>query len=79
MSDTAVLCLFGGAVLSALLSGFLYRTRSLWTLFGAICTVCGVLTGLALGWTLDNLLAPVLIVCATAVAALLFGKGGSEE
>lgn len=78
MIDLMPLCLFSGAVLSALLSGFLRKTRPLWALFSAVCVVCGVLSGLALGWALENLLTPVLAVCAAAMAALIFGRGGGE-
>ena len=76
MIDWIPLCLFAGAVLSALLSGFLRGTRSLWALLSAVCVVTAVLSGLALGWTLDELLTPVLVVCAAAMAALLLGRGG---
>ena len=78
MSDIAVFCLFGGAVLFAALSGFLRRTRPLWALLAAVCVVVGVLAGLALGRTLDGLLTPALAVCAAAMAALFFGRGGGE-
>ena len=72
------LCLFVGAVLFALLSWFFYRTRSLWALLSAVCVVIAVLSGLALRMTLEDLLTPVLVVCAAAMAALAFGKGGGE-
>ena len=78
MIDWMPFCLFSGAVLSALLSGFLYKTRSLWVLLSAVCVVAAVLSGLALGMTLGELLTPVLAVCAAAMAALLLGKGGVE-
>ena len=78
MIDWIPLCLFAGAMLSALLSGFLRGTRSLWALLSAACVVIAVLSGLALGMTLDELLTPVLAVCAAARAALLLGKGGVE-
>lgn len=76
MVEPVPLGLFAGAVLFALLSGHLSRLRPLWALLSAGCTVCGVLAGLALGRTLSDLLTPMLIVCAAAMAALLFGKGG---
>ena len=78
MIDWIPFCLFAGAVLFALLSGFLYNTRSLWALLSALCAVIAVLGGLALGMTLGELLTPVLAVCAAAMAALLFGKGGGK-
>ena len=78
MIDWIPLCLFAGAVLSALLSGFLRGTRALWALLSAVCVVIAVLSGLALGMTLEELLTPVLMLCAAAMAALLFGKGGGE-
>ena len=46
------LCLFVGAVLSALLSGYLPRPRPLWALLAAVCVVVAVLAGLALGRTM---------------------------
>lgn len=79
MSDITIFCLFGGAVLFAALSGFLRGTRPLWALLSAVCVVVAVLSGLALGMTLEELLTPVLLVCAVSMAALLWGKGGSES
>ena len=78
MIDLMPLCLFAGAVLFALLSGYLSKTRALWALLSAVCVVIAVLGGLALGMTLEELLTPVLAVCAAAMTALLFGKGGGE-
>ena len=78
MIDWIQPCLFSGAVLFALLSGFLRGTRSLWALLSAVCVVIAVLSGLALGMTLEELLTPVLAVCAAAMAALVFGKGGGK-
>ena len=72
------LCLFFGAVLLAALSGLLRGTRPLWALLSAVCVVVGVLAGLALGQTLEDLLTPMLAVCAASMAALVFGKGGGE-
>lgn len=67
--------LFAGGAVFAALSGVLKRGRALWALLAAVCTVCGVLAGLAAGRTLDGLLGPVLAVCALSMAALLFGRG----
>lgn len=78
MSDTVAFCLFGGAVLFVALSGLFRKARPLWTLLTALCVVSGVLTGLALGLTIDELLAPVLLVCAVSMAALLLGKEGGR-
>ena len=76
MIDWMLFCLFAGAVLSALLGGFLSGARSLWALLSAVCAVVAVLSGLALGMTLEELLTPVLLLCAASMAALLVGKGG---
>ena len=76
MRDIAVFCLFGGAALSAALSGLFRKTRPLWALLSAVCMVCGVLAGLALGRTPGDLLTPALAVCAAAMASLLLGRGG---
>ena len=78
MIDWMPLCLFSGAVLFALLSGFFRGPRTLWALLSAVCVVIAVLSGLALGMTLEELLTPVLAVCAAAMAALVFGKGGGK-
>lgn len=78
MTDMIVLCLFGGGTIFAALGAVLKKGSFLWILLAAVCVVCGVLSGLALGWTLDDLLAPVLAVCAAAMAALLLGRGGGE-
>ena len=78
MTGLMPLCLFGGAALFAALGGFLRKTRPLWTLLAAVCVVIGVLAGLAMGRTLDDLLTPVLAVCAAAMAAPLLGRGGGE-
>lgn len=78
MIDLLPLCLFAGAVLFALISGYLSKTKALWALLSALCVVLAVLSGLALGMTLDELLTPVLAMCAAAMAALVFGKGGGR-
>ena len=78
MIDVIPLCLFVAAFLSALFSGYLNRIRPLWALLSAVCVVIAVLSGLALGMTLEELLTPVLAVCAAAMAALVFGKGGGK-
>ena len=71
-----VLCLFGGGAAFAALCGLLRRGRPLWAALAAVCAGTGMLAGLALGWTLDGLLTPLLAVCAVSMAALLYGKGG---
>lgn len=75
MTVWIVLSLFCAGAICAALCGFLQWGRSLWALLSAVCTAAGVLSGLALGWGLDRLLAPVLAVCAAAMAALRFGRG----
>lgn len=79
MNAPAVICLFGAAGVSAVLCGMWRRLCPLWALLAAVCTASGVLGGLVLGWTIRELLTPVLLVCASAMTALLFGKGGSED
>lgn len=78
MTDMIVLCLFGGGTIFAALGAVLKKGSFLWALLAAACVVIGVLAGLALGQTLEELLTPVLAVCAAAMAALVFGKGGGE-
>ncbi len=75
MTDWTVLCLFGGGAIFAAFSARLPRGRALWPLLSAVCTAAGVLAGLVLGWTLRELLLPVLLVYAVSMAALLYGKG----
>lgn len=76
MTAAVVPALFGAGAGLALLCGLSPRGRPLWALLAAVCTGLGVLSGLALGWGLDGLLAPVLAVCAAAMAALRFGRRG---
>lgn len=75
----ASLCLFGGAAVFAAMTVFWKKGRSLWALPAAVCVASGVLAGLVLGQTLPELLTPVLAVCAVAMAALLWGRGGGGE
>lgn len=74
MADLMVWCLFGVGAVFAALCGLHRRGRPLWALLAAVCTAAGVLSGLALDWTLDGLLVPVLAVCAVSMAALLNGR-----
>lgn len=76
MTDMLALFLFGAGAVFAALCGLLRRGRLLWALLAAACTVTGVLSGLVLGAGLDELLTPLLAVCAVSMAALLYGKGG---
>lgn len=69
MAHMVILCLFGGGTVFAAMTAFLKKGNPLWALLSAVCMICGVLTGLTLGWTLDKLLTPVLAVCAAAMAA----------
>ncbi|MBR1779935.1 MAG: hypothetical protein IJ751_00840 [Oscillospiraceae bacterium] len=78
MAEIIMFCLFGGGILLAALSGLLRRRRALCALLAAVCVAVGVLAGLALGTALETLLTPVLLVCAAAMAALLFGRGGGH-
>ena len=73
-----VLCLFGGGAAFAALKNVLKKGGCLWALLSAVCVVCGVLAGLTSGWTLSDLLTPVLAVCAAAMTALPWGRGGGE-
>ena len=66
------------ASLLTLLAGFLGRGRSVLTLVAALCAGAGLLSGLALGWTLEDLLPPLALTCAAALAALCFGRGESR-
>ena len=75
MMDALTPLLFGAGALSAALCGRLKRGRPLWALLAAACTAAGVLSGLALGRALNELLSPVLAVCAVSMAALLYGRG----
>lgn len=75
MIDMQALFLFGAGALFAALCALLKRGRPVWALLAAVCTLSGVLSGLALGAALDELLTPLLAVCAVSMAALLHGKG----
>lgn len=74
MDDLTVHCLFGLGAVFAILCSSLRRGRSLWALLAAVSTAVGILSALAAGRTLDELLALVLLVCGVSMAALLFGR-----
>ena len=76
MIDMLALLLFGAGAVFATLCGLLRRGRPAWALLAAACTGLGVLSGLALGAGPDELLTPLLAVCAVSMAALLCGKEG---
>ena len=76
MIDLSIWALFGSGALFAALCGWLRRGRPLWALLAAVCTAAGVLSGLALGRALNELLPLVLVVCFTSTAALLLGRRG---
>lgn len=73
--NALTLCLFGAGTVCAALCGLIRRGRPLWALLAAACTGSGLLSGLALGSALSELLSPMLLVCAVSMAALLYGKG----
>lgn len=75
MMDALTLFLFGSGTVFGALCGRLKRYRPLWALLAAVCTVLGMLAGLALGSALGDLLAPVLLMCAVSMAALLYREG----
>lgn len=74
--DVLTLVLFGAGAVLAALCGLLKRGRPLWALLAAVYTALGVLVGLMLGSSLNELLSPVLLVCAVSMAVFLHGKGG---
>lgn len=76
MIDMLAPFLFGAGMVFAALCGLLRRGRPAWALLAAVCTGSGMLSGLALGAALRELLLPLLAVCAVSMAALLYGKGG---
>lgn len=76
MTAWIVLLLFATGTVCAALCGLPRRGRPLWALLAAVSTAAGVLSGLALGRTLDELLAPVLLVCAVSMAVLRYGREG---
>lgn len=76
MVDRVVWALFGAGAVFAALGGLLKRGRAAWALLAAACTLAGVLAGLALGAAPDELLTPLLAVCAVSMAGLRRGKGG---
>lgn len=77
MIDTLAPFLFGAGMVFAALCGLLTRGRPLWALLAAVCTGAGLLAGLALGTPLDQLLPPLLAVCALSMAGPFFGRGDS--
>lgn len=79
MTDAVSICLWGCSVFFAALSGFLHRAQPVCALLSAVCVVTGILFGLAQGLTLENLLSPMMLACAAAMAALLWGEGGRKR
>lgn len=75
MIDMPALFLFGAGAVFAALCRLLKRGRPVWALLAAVCTLSGVLSGLALGAALRELLTPLLAVCAMSMAALIYRKG----
>lgn len=75
MSGGLLLLLFGGGAVFAVLSAFSRKGRSLFSLLAALCAMAGLLAGLALGRTLEDLLPPLALVCAASLTALYFGRG----
>lgn len=75
MIDMPALFLFGAGAVFAALCGLLKRGRPVWALLAAVSTLSGVLSGLALGAALRELLTPLLAVCAMSMAALIYRKG----
>lgn len=75
MIDMPALFLFGAGAVFAALCGLLKRGRPVWALLAAVCTLSGVLSGLALGAALRELLTPLLAVCAMSMVALIYRKG----
>lgn len=73
--NTLTLCLFGAGSVCAALCGLMRLGRPLWAVLAAVCTGLGMLSGLALGWALSELLSPLLLVCAVSMASLLHGRG----
>lgn len=76
MTNLCVWSLFGFGAVFAALCGRLRRGRPLWALLAAVCIGAGMLSGLALGAALSELLPPQLAVCAVSMAAALYGRGG---
>ncbi|MCI8915195.1 MAG: hypothetical protein HFF26_00775 [Oscillospiraceae bacterium] len=79
MTGPGTLALFGAGAICAALCGLTRRGRPLWALLAAASTGAGLLAGLAQGRTLEELLSPLLAVCAVSMAGLLWGKGGGDR
>lgn len=78
MPELLLALAFGAALVCALLSVPLRRWRDLLCLLAGLGLVTGVLFGLALGWTLEKLSAPVLAVCAASLLARELGSGNHK-
>lgn len=79
MTAPGVLALFGAGAICAALCGLTRRGRPLWALLAAASTGAGLLAGLAQGRTLEELLSPLLAVCAVSMAGLLWGRRGGDR
>ena len=74
MDNVLLLGLFGMGLVFSLLCGL--KKQLLWFPLSALCTIGGVLTGLAAGYSLETILFPVLLVTAVSLLPLLRKEGG---
>ena len=79
MSIAPVWLLFVPAVLTALLGLFRKSAAPLACLLSALCTLAGVLAGLVLGCSLEDLIPPLLAVCAASMAAMPRNRGEGDS
>ncbi|MBQ9269795.1 MAG: hypothetical protein IJ206_09805 [Oscillospiraceae bacterium] len=78
MRNTIIFLLFGAACLSLVLHMFLRRGKTFLAIFSELMTAAGLLTGLALGFSLENLAVPVVLLAGISLLPFLRKEGGDE-
>lgn len=76
MDSVLLYGLFGMALVFTLLCGF--GKRALWFPLSSLLTIGGILTCLALGHSLEELLLPLLLLTAAGLLPLLRKEDGDE-
>ena len=78
MRNTIIFLLFGGACLSLVLHMLLRRGKTFLAVFSEFLASAGLLTGLALGFSLENLAVPVMLLAGISLLPFLRKEGGDE-
>ena len=71
MRSIIVFLLFGTACVSLILHTFLRRGKTFWAVLSELLTAAGLLTGLALGFALEDLTVPVMLLAGVSLLPFL--------